>query len=58
MTVEPQDRIPGQHVPSCRCRTEAHGKRVADWNCLTPDERAVIQALLAGSGKPPISARR
>jgi hypothetical protein len=58
MTVEPQDRKPGEHVPSCRCRTEADGKRVADWNCLTLEERAVIQALLAASDKPRISGAR
>ena len=51
-------RMGGAHVPSCRCRTEPDGKWIADWNCLTPDERAVVQALLKAAGRPSISGAR
>jgi hypothetical protein len=52
------DPAAGGHAPNCRRRTEPDGRRVADWQCLTPAEREVVNALLAASGKPRVSGPR
>jgi hypothetical protein len=46
---EPEAACQVAHVRDCGCRTTAEGKVIVDRRCLTPAQRALVNALIGAA---------